>query len=92
MQFSLPNPLEECMSQFLDTKVASQRCHMELFYEKLTESTILGDYNLVHSIRIAVYNKNYPCTICHIKLWITGLYHAQEMSYLTVGNIMQCIQ
>ena len=60
MQLGLTNPLEECMSQFSDTKVASQRCHMELFNEKLMESTTFGDYSLVHSIRIAVYNKKYP--------------------------------
>ena len=34
MQLGPPNPLEECISQFLDTKVASQRCHMELFNEE----------------------------------------------------------
>ena len=64
------------MSQFSDTKVASQRCHMELFGEKLMESTTFGDYSLVHSIIIAVCNKRYPCTVCHTKLWITGSCHA----------------
>ena len=41
-QIGPPNPFEECMSQFLDTKVESQRCYMELFDKKLMESTALG--------------------------------------------------
>ena len=68
----------------LDTKVASQRCHMELFDEKLMESTTFGDHNLVHSIRIVACNKKYPCTVCYTKLWITGPCHMQETSHLTV--------
>ena len=50
MQLGGPNPLEECMSQFKDTKVASQRCHKEIFDKKLTKSTSLEDYNLVHPL------------------------------------------
>ena len=71
MQLGPPNPLEKCMSQFSDTKVASQRCYMELFNKKLIESTTPGDHNFVHSIRIAVCSKRYPCMVCHTKLWIT---------------------
>ena len=88
MQFGLPNPLEEYMSQFLDTKLGSQRCYMELFNENLTKFTTFGDHNLVHYIIIAVGNKINPCMVCHTKLWITGLYHMQEMSHLTVASIM----
>ena len=54
------------MSQCSDTKVASQRCYMHLFNEKLTESTAFGDHNLVHSIRTVACTKKYPCTVCHI--------------------------
>ena len=43
------------MSQFLDTKVAYQICHMELFDEKIMKSTALGDHNLVQSIIIMAY-------------------------------------
>ena len=39
--------------------------------EKLTESTSFRHHNLVHSIRIAVYNKKYPSMVFHTKLWIT---------------------
>ena len=92
MQLGPPNPLKECISQFLDTKVAIQRCHMELFDEKLTESTTFGDYNLVYFIRIVVYNKRQPCTVCHIKLWIIGPCYMQETRYLTIGNVMLGIQ
>ena len=56
VQFGQPNPLEEGMNQFSDTKVASQRCYIELFDEKLTKFTSFKDHNLVHSIRIVVYN------------------------------------
>ena len=82
------NPLEECISQFSDIKVASQRCHMELFNEKLTKSTTFGDHNLVHSIKIMLCNKMQPCTVCHTKLWITEPCHAQEMSHFTIRNII----
>ena len=51
MQLGLPDPLEECMSQFKYTKVASQWCHIELFDEKLVKSITLGDYNLFHFIK-----------------------------------------
>ena len=84
-KLGLPNPLEKCMSQLPDTKVTSQRCHMELFVEKLMKSTTLGDHNLVHSIRIAVCNETNPCTVYHMKLWITGWCYVQETSYLTVS-------
>ena len=59
MQLGPPNPLEECTSQLLDTKVASQRCHMELIDLKFMKSTGLGEYNLVHSIKTVVYSKRY---------------------------------
>ena len=88
MKLGLTNPLEECISQFSDTKVASQRCHMELFKEKLMESTTFGDYSLVHSIKIAVNNKKYRCTVCYTKLYITGPSHVQETSHFTIGNVM----
>ena len=88
MQLELPNPLEKYMSQFSDTKVASQRCQMELFNENLTVFNAFGAHNLVHSIKIVAYNKRYPCTVCHMKLWITGPCHAQKTSYLTVKNII----
>ena len=42
MKLGPPNPLEECMSQFSDTKLGSQRCHMELCDEKLANSPLLG--------------------------------------------------
>ena len=57
---------------------------MELFDEKLMKSTTFGDHNLVYSIRIVACNKRYPYIVCHIKLWITRLCYAQEMSHLTV--------
>ena len=76
MQLGPLNPLEECISQFSDTKVASQRCHIELFGEKLTKCTALGENNLVTSIITAVHSKGYPCMVCYIKLWITGLCYA----------------
>ena len=57
---------------------------MELFNEKPTESITFRDHNLVHSIRIVVCNKRYPCTVCHTKLWITGPCYVQEMSHLTI--------
>ena len=91
MQLGPPNPLEKYMSQFYDTKVANQRCHMELIDEKLMESTTFGDHNLVHSIRIVVCNKKYPCIMCHTKLWTIGPCYAQETSHLTVGNIILSI-
>ena len=59
-QLGPPNPLEECMSQFLDTKVASQMCYMKHFDDKFTKSTTFRNHNLVHSIRIAAINRKYP--------------------------------
>ena len=88
MKLGSPNPLEKCTSQFLDTKVASQSCHMELFDKKFMKSTTFGDHILVYPIRIAAYNKGYPCTVCHIKLWITGPCHVQETGHLTIENHM----
>ena len=52
MQLGLPDPLEEYVNQFLDTKVARQYYHMELFDKELIKPTALGDHNLVHSIKI----------------------------------------
>ena len=69
------NLLQECISLFPDAKEASQRYHIGLLYEKLTKSTSFRDHNLVHSIRIAVYNKKYPCMVYHTKLYITGPHH-----------------
>ena len=86
IQLGPPNPLDEYMSQFSDTVVASQTCKMELFDKKLIESTIFGDHNLVHSIRIVVCNKRYPCMVCHIKLCITGPCDMQETSHFTVST------
>ena len=88
MHLGPPNPLEECMSQFLDTKLASQRWHMELFDEKLTKSTTFGDRSLVNSIGIEVCNKRYPCIVFHTKLWITEPCHVQKTSYLALTSIM----
>ena len=68
IQLGLTNPLEKCKTYFPDTKVASQRCHMELLKQKLTKLTTLGDHNLVQSIRIMVYNKKYPCMVYYAKL------------------------
>ena len=74
-----------------DTKVDSQRYHMELLNEKITKSTSFEERNLVHSIRIVACNERYPYILCYTKLWITGPCYAQKMSYLTVGNIVLCI-
>ena len=69
------------MSQFSDTKVANQKCHMEHFDEKLMESSAFADHNLAHSIRILVCNKRYPHTVCYMKLWITGPNHVYIIVY-----------
>ena len=71
-QLEAPNPLEECTSQLPNTKVASQRCHMELFNKNLTRSTTFGDHSLIHSISISV---------CHKKLWITGPCTKKDLSH-----------
>ena len=60
MQLGPPDPLKECMSQFLDTKIASQWFYIVLFNRKLTKCTTLVDHNLAHSIRISVCNKGTP--------------------------------
>ena len=80
------------MSQFPDTKVASQRCHMELFDDMLMKCTTFGNHNLAHFIRIVACNKRYLCMVCHIKIWITEASHVQKMSHLTVVNSMIHIQ
>ena len=41
-QLGPPNPLEECMSQFSDTKVASQGCHIELLMKSSHNPPVLG--------------------------------------------------
>ena len=65
---------------------------MEFFNENLTKSTILRDGNLVHSIRIAVFNKVYRCMVCQTKLWLTGPCHLQETSHITAISIMLYIK
>ena len=77
MQLRPLNPLELCISQFLETEVASQRCHMELLGDKLKKYIIFKDHHLAHSIRIMAYNKKYPPTVCYMKLWITRLCYMQ---------------
>ena len=86
-QLGPSNLLEEYMSQFLDTKVASQRYHMELFDKKLLETTAFEDHNLVYTIKIVSCNKRYPCMVCYKKLWITGPLYIQEISHLTIASI-----
>ena len=92
MQLGPPNPLVECITQSLDTKVARKRCHMELFDDKLTRSTSFGNQNLVHSIRIVVCKKRYSCAVYYIKLRITGpLYTKIEPFHCHIHHAMHSI-
>ena len=86
------DPLKKCMSQFPDTKIASQGCDMELINEKTTKFTTFGDHNLVNSIRSIACNNKYPCKVYHIKLWITRLCYVQETVHCTVTSILLHVQ
>ena len=61
---------------------------MKLFNVELTKFTTLGDYNIVHSMRIVACNKRYSYKVCPMKYWINRPYHAQKNSHLTVSNII----